>query len=140
MTAPLKSLVDVALYLHGADLDPHAISELLGVAGDVMRGRGDSRILKSGNQVTAKAGVWRLGSGVTSSVLSEHVEALREKIRFAGSLANIEGVESAELDIYVELGGTDGSWKHEGRLSSHHLAWIAQAGVALSMTSSHVED
>jgi Domain of unknown function (DUF4279) len=125
---------ELDLYLNGEQLDPVALSALLGVTPSETRTRGQTRVLRSGHSVVAKLGVWHLNAKGRSP--SECVSAL--VTRFGGrlpDLSHLPGVEDAYLDMFVtfEPGKDEGT---EVRLDWEPVALrqLADLGLPLVVT------
>jgi hypothetical protein len=93
---------ELDLYLRGEQLDPTALTALLGVTPSDTRTRGHTRVLSSGKSVVTTVGVWKLK--VRAGSPTECVNALAA--RFGGrvpDLSHLPGVEAGFLDMFVSF-------------------------------------
>ena len=100
--------IAVGLYLHGAELDPIAISDATGVEATIQHCRGHRYTLPGGRNAVRKSGLWAIESATESNDVNEHVkelgaraELLRQRIVDGSiSIETLPGVENAYVDIF----------------------------------------
>jgi hypothetical protein len=127
----------VTVYLHGHELDPAAITALVGVQPTKSWSKGHRHKTSSGKEIIRKEGLWTLASVSTSQLLKTHLTDLKGAFgHWRKSLMELPGVESAYLDIYVSA--------RTKTISTHlefdDLKFICDLGLELEFTTSVDED
>jgi hypothetical protein len=96
------SLVAVSVCIRGVELNPHLVSDTLGIVPSRLQRKGDIKITSTNKTVVAKIGLWNLDSGVESKDICEHIDKLATKIGGKADLIrSIEGVSEAYLDVFI---------------------------------------
>jgi hypothetical protein len=136
---PSDLTVMVGLYLLGADLSPHRITDSLRIQPTVSQARGDIRTTPSGTDYVIKTGTWGLVIDRTPGEVSDLLDELFAKLGPQPALASIPGVQEAYFDIFIaSLTDEDGdstcamafSTEQTEKLSRYNLP------VRITMTSS----
>ena len=133
-------VISVALYLHGFDLNPDAVSEALGIRPDRSWHRGERQHgKKTGRVYVRKAGLWVLEAKVNpeSSNVADYLDALLSRIDFdAEALAQLGGLEEAYVDIFVATTSDEefGGAQCELGFSPTQIERLARLGVPVNLT------
>lgn len=135
-------VLDVGLYLRGDELDPDAVTALLGINASKARIKGETRHTPTGQQITAKTGVWYLDLNTESGALRDRLALLKRKLgSFGDKLTNIPGVQTAEISVFIALprngrGGGD----YEFFLTSEDMASVSSLGIPLTFEITYVAE
>ncbi len=145
--AKIKTLISVAIYLRGHELNPAHVSQVIGLQPTRFQRRGG---LRAGSEkFVAKIGMWTLQAKSESRSVSNLVEDLLAKIGDPPvPLDQIEGVEDACLDIFIAT-DKDGNGKLEfpppcgigtsaieWKLTDDHIRKLSQLGLSACFTVS----
>ena len=123
----------VALYVHGLDLDPAAISSALGLLPTHAHVRGDV-IASSHSDKTGmrKGGLWKLEAEDLKASLEEQVVSVLRRIAISKRVvAELPGVTDAYLDIFA---ASDSNVSFN--LEPTTVALAAKLGLAVQVTFS----
>lgn len=133
----VQKVGSVAIYLHGDDLEPQRLTELLGIEPDTSWKSGEERRLSSGTTVRAKTGLWTLSAPVTDHDANGAVKRLTDALgENFPRVSSMPGVESAYMDIFLCITQEQSDAGYTLELSNSKLAAIANAGLGLQMTIS----
>lgn len=131
-------LVDVSIYLYGDNLDPSHVSKILGVDATSSAYKSERRFdPKTGKTYAAqKFGMWELGFGLDSSILSDHIYELASILSLDHvPLLSIDGVEKGEVDIYVStLIDEGGGGNIQFELNSENISAIEHFSLPVTFT------
>jgi hypothetical protein len=135
-------LVDVALYLHGHSLDPAQVTSMLGVSPSKARVEGEKWHTCTNKEVVTKIGFWELTARAESTLLSDQILWLRQKLSCAKCYpSDIPGVQQVEISIFVALGSDeDGAVDYESQFTAEDLAWLSSIGATVSFSFTYVKD
>lgn len=133
---PQKFKIAVTLYLHGRDLNPRKISEATGIEPTKSQARGEKYIISAtGREVQKKIGMWSVGCIVDGSDMSAVVEQLFAKIEpITTNVLDLQGVETAKLDIFAVTENTDGRADFNFRLTTEQVLKLAKLNVELEVS------
>ncbi|MGV1759078.1 DUF4279 domain-containing protein [Rhizobium sp. A22-96] len=130
----------VAIYMHGDNLDPRRVTELLGIKPDASWTSGEERRLSSGASVSAKTGMWTLSVPLADDdiddILKKLTGALGENF---SRISSVPGIESAYADIFVCISREQSDAGYTLKLPNSELSTIANAGLDLQVTVSVVD-
>jgi len=92
----------VALYLRGNDLDPAAVTKVLGVSPSRFQCKGEKRVTSTSREYVAKIGMWGLIADSDSCLLADHIAQLASSIAVDDDiLKTLAGIEEAYIDIFI---------------------------------------
>ena len=132
--------ISVSLYLHGHDLDPAAVSKMLGTEPDSSHRRGERRPGKEGRQYVRKSGMWALEARIEpdSGELADYIDDLLSKIDFSHEeITQLGGLERAYVDIFMaKMPDVCGGGTCEFEMTSHQVAELSRLGVPVQFTIS----
>lgn len=135
--------IAVALYIHGADLEPSTVSDVLGVAPDKSHRRGERQAGKEGRTYLRKSGMWAVVSKLEpdSPHLSDHLDQVLSRLNFdASAIARIPNVEDAYFDFFLaRMSEKAASMDCEFEVQAKHIAAIARLGVPTRFTIAVVD-
>ena len=130
----------VAIYVHGDNLEPQGLTELLGIKPDASWKSGEERRVNSGATVSAKAGMWTLSvplaEGDMDGILTKLTGALGENFP---RISSVPGIESIYADIFVCISREQSDAGYTLKLHNSGLATLANAGLDLQVTVSVVD-
>lgn len=123
----------VALYVHGLDLDPTAISRALGLLPTHAHVRGDiiasSHSSKTGER---KGGLWKLEAEDLTASLEGQVTSILDRLVVSDcALTELPGVDDAYLDLFAASDGEVSFY-----LDPRIIALAARLGLAVQVTFS----
>lgn len=91
----------VSLYIYGEKLDPEYISKNLCSCPTRSQKKGDAKTSKNG-RISAKIGMWELGSGLKSLILSEHISEIVCRLgKNDVFIPGLDGVSDVHVDVYA---------------------------------------
>lgn len=136
MTDPEK-IGTAAVYVHGDNLEPKELTELLGIKPDASWKSGEKRLLSSGTAVQTKTGMWTLSvplmDGDLDHILAKLIEAFGENFL---RILSVRGIDSAYADIFICISQEQSDAGYTLKLPNSELLAIANAGLDLQVTIS----
>lgn len=128
MTSTNGTEFRVSLRIYGADLDPEAITRLMGLRPTHSHRRGDAR--PSGLPTPYSQGVWHLQSDIGSQAsLEEHLEWVISRLAEREAVLREISLLGLEVDLFVGVLADDSNVGFS--VSPKPLAEFARLGVAL---------
>lgn len=131
-------MIVVALYVRGYELDPLHVTSLLGVAPTRSSRKGEKKVSVTNQEVVSRTGLWVLSSDSDSDSVSDHIDALLDKIKNnAKSIPSISGVEEAFIDVFIAASSDDeGVASSSFGLSADTLSSLSALGLPVQITVS----
>ena len=131
--------VEVSLYVYGADLNPDAVTGILGINPTTARRRGESRVTVTDRTVVQKIGVWAYSINARSDDLNGSMRSLLEQL--IGQLGRRENIlqclpdaETGFVEIMFSMISDQGSIGCEVELDPADVRALCSLGLPLRFT------
>jgi hypothetical protein len=136
-------LISVRIYFQGNDLEPSALTALLGVEPSRSHKIGEARTNSQGKVLVAKVGLWTWQSTDRTEAmnLSDHAQKLWATFKeSAGRISTLPNVERAWIDVHVlhEVSATDSN-EVCFELDAKAILVLSQFGLPVEFTVGFVE-